>query len=273
MRNIFVAGRVVDFEEVFTKGGINIGAHVGTCAIRDRWGLLPLPPSLPLPPGPSAFILLYCIFFCVFMFSLLSLFLCRPDITVQVDWAWNTGLLTYCSPVSLLLSLCLSLAVSSVCLSVSLSWTMSLTHFLCPWLCLSVCVCLSLLIPVTHSLALSVTLHLSVSFCLSVFLSLSPLLSEALIMILSVATRCGMVFSMLLLHNSFFVFLVLLRAVQIHSSELCVLFMMMIIRSSSSSSSSSTPPPASLLSYCWHYHHCHLPLFITTLSIMRSLCS
>ena len=219
-----------------TSGGLWRSLHKG----RDQyWGpcgylrhqrqvrtFTPPPPlSLPLPPGPSAFILLYCIFFCVFMFSLLSLFLCRPDITVPVDWAWNTSLLTYCSPVSLLLSLCLSQAVSSVCLSVSLSWSLSLTHFLCSWLCPSVCVslspdpchsltfsvpgcvlpcvCLSLLIPVTHSLSLSVTLHLSVSFCLSVFLSLSPPLSEALIMILSVATRCGIVFNMLLLHNSF----------------------------------------------------------------------
>ncbi|KAK7092596.1 neurexin-4-like isoform X2 [Littorina saxatilis] len=36
MRNIFVAGRVVDLEDVFLTAGVNIGANVGTCAIRDR---------------------------------------------------------------------------------------------------------------------------------------------------------------------------------------------------------------------------------------------
>lgn len=36
MRNIYVAGRIVDLEKVFLTSGENVGAEIGTCAIRDR---------------------------------------------------------------------------------------------------------------------------------------------------------------------------------------------------------------------------------------------
>ncbi|KAK7477015.1 hypothetical protein BaRGS_00031695, partial [Batillaria attramentaria] len=36
MRNIYVAGRIVDLEDVFTTSGENVGSEIGTCAIRDR---------------------------------------------------------------------------------------------------------------------------------------------------------------------------------------------------------------------------------------------
>lgn len=36
MRNLFVAGRLVDLVSAFTTAGVNIGVQIGTCAIRDR---------------------------------------------------------------------------------------------------------------------------------------------------------------------------------------------------------------------------------------------
>ena len=62
-----------------------------------------------------------CLSVCLPVCLSVCLFLFRPDITVMVDWAYNTKLLllfSVCLSVSLCLSLCLSLSVS---LSLSLS--------------------------------------------------------------------------------------------------------------------------------------------------------